>query len=55
LEDLEEADKIAWLKKEEKWIKEIQEDEQLKCGQAYTAKEEAYVAYEGKGGHRGDD
>jgi len=33
------AHKIAWLRKEKKRIKEVQEEEQLKCDQAYIAKE----------------
>jgi hypothetical protein len=54
-EDLKVADKIAWLRKEEKWIKEVQEEEQLKCGQAYIAKEESYVEYEKRGGYGGEN
>lgn len=51
-EALNAAEKIAWLKKESARIKELQEDEQLKCGQAYIAKEESYAEYE-KYGHYG--
>jgi hypothetical protein len=54
-EQLNTTEKIAWLKKEEARIREIQEEEQLKCGKAYIAKEEAYVAYERYGGNGGAD
>lgn len=54
-EDLNTAEKISWLRKEEKRIRDAQADEQFKCGQAYIAKEEAYTAYEKHGGYGGDD
>lgn len=54
-EDLRTAEKIAWLRKEEARIKELQADEQLKCGQAYIKKEEAYAAYEKFGAYGGVD
>ena len=54
-EDLKSAEKIAWLRKEEKRILDEQADEQFKCGQAYIAKEEAYTAYEKHGGYGGED
>ena len=54
-EQLNTREKITWLKKEEARIREMQEEEQLKCGQAYIAKEDAYVAYEKHGGYGGSD
>jgi hypothetical protein len=54
-EDLKTAEKIAWLRKEEKRIRDAQSDEQFRCGQAYIAKEEAYAAYERHGGYGGED
>jgi hypothetical protein len=33
----------------------VQADEQLNCGKAYIAKEEAYAAYERLGGYGGQD
>jgi len=54
-EELSTAEKIAWLRQEESRIRELQEEEQLRCGQAYIAKEEAYVAYERHGGYGGRD
>lgn len=54
-EDLQTAEKIAWLRKEEARIKELQADEQLRCGQAYIKKEEAYGAYEKFGAYGGPD
>jgi len=54
-EDLRTADKIAWLRKEQERIRDMQTDEQFQCGQAYIAKEEAYTAYEKHGGYGGDD
>lgn len=54
-EDLKVADKIAWLKKEENKIRGLQAEEQLRCGQAYIAKEEAYLAYEKRGNYGGTD
>ena len=54
-EDLKTAEKIAWLRKEEKRIRDTQTDEQFRCGQAYIAKEEAYTAYEKHGGYGGQD
>jgi hypothetical protein len=53
-EALDVAGKIAWLRKELDQINEVQEDEQLRCGQAYIAKEEAYVEYEKKGNYGGE-
>ncbi|KAG0652270.1 hypothetical protein D0Z07_1221 [Hyphodiscus hymeniophilus] len=54
-QDLKVAEKIAWLKQEEARIKELQAEEQLKCGQAYIKKEEAYGAYEKFGAYGGAD
>jgi hypothetical protein len=54
-EQLNDAEKITWLKKEEARIREMQEEEQLRCGKAYIAKEEAYIAYEKHGGYGGAD
>lgn len=54
-EDLKTAEKIAWLRKEAARIKKLQAEEQLKCGQAYIKKEEAYAAYEKFGGYGGAD
>jgi len=54
-EDLKTAEKIAWLRKEEGRIREVQRDEQLRCGQAYIKKEEAYAAYEKFGAYGGAD
>ncbi|KAE9375931.1 hypothetical protein N431DRAFT_481128 [Stipitochalara longipes BDJ] len=54
-EHLNTVEKIAWLKKVEARIREMQEEEQLNCGKAYIAKEEAYVAYEKHGGYGGSD
>lgn len=54
-EDLKAAEKIAWLRKEEKRIRDTQADEQFKCGQAYIAREQAYSAYERHGGYGGED
>lgn len=54
-EDLNTAEKIAWLRKEDGRIKELQAEEQLKCGQAYIKKEEAYGAYEKFGAYGGAD
>ena len=54
-ENLKTADKISWLRKEEKRIRDEQADEQFKCGQAYIAKEEAYAAYDRHGGYGGGD
>ncbi|KAE8447146.1 hypothetical protein EG329_011130 [Mollisiaceae sp. DMI_Dod_QoI] len=53
-EALDNAEKIAWLKKENARIRDLQEEEQLRCGQAYIAKEEAYSEYE-KYGHYGGE
>ncbi|CZR67155.1 uncharacterized protein PAC_17054 [Phialocephala subalpina] len=52
-EALNPAEKIAWLKKENARIKDLQEDEQLRCGQAYIAKEEAYAEYDKYGNYGG--
>ena len=54
-EALKTAEKIGWLRNEEGRIREVQADEQLNCGKAYIAKEEAYVAYEKLGGYGGQD
>lgn len=54
-ENLKTAEKIAWLRKEEVRIKKLQAEEQLKCGQAYIKKEEAYAAYEKFGAYGGAD
>lgn len=54
-EELKVAEKIAWLNLEQERIRDLQEDEQLRCGQAYIAKEEAYKAYERRGGYGGPD
>jgi hypothetical protein len=54
-ETLNTSEKIAWLRKEEGRTREVQADEQLNCGKAYIAKEEAYVAYEKLGGYGGQD
>ena len=54
-DDLKTAEKIAWLRKEEVRIREVQRDEQLRCGQAYIKKEEAYAAYEKFGAYGGPD
>jgi hypothetical protein len=54
-ETLKTVEKIAWLRKEEGRIREVQADEQLNCGKAYIAKEEAYAAYERLGGYGGQD
>lgn len=54
-EELKVAEKIAWLRKEEGMIREKQQEEQLRCGQAYIKKEEAYIAYERLGGYGGTD
>lgn len=54
-EDLKTVEKIAWLRKEQKRIRDAQADEQFRCGQAYIAKEEAYTAYERHGGYGGED
>jgi hypothetical protein len=54
-ETLKTSEKIAWLRKEEGRTREVQADEQLNCGKAYIAKEEAYVAYEKLGGYGGQD
>lgn len=48
-------EKIEWLRLEEARIREMQEDEQLRCGQAYIEKEQAYLAYERHGGYGGAD
>jgi hypothetical protein len=53
--DLKTAEKIAWLRKEEVRIREVQKEEQLKCGQAYIKKEEAYKDYEKFGAYGGSD
>lgn len=52
-EALQSAEKIAWLRQENSRIKELQEDEQLSCGQAYIAKEESYAEYEKYGNYGG--
>jgi hypothetical protein len=54
-DELTVAEKIAWLRKEEEMIKNVQAEEELRCGQAYIKKEEAYVAYEKYGGYGGPD
>lgn len=54
-DDLHTPQKIAYLRVEERKIREMQEDEQLRCGQAYIAKEQAYIAYEKHGGYGGVD
>lgn len=54
-EDLKTAEKIAWLRKEEVRIREVQREEQLRCGQAYIKKEEAYKYYEKFGAYGGAD
>jgi hypothetical protein len=54
-EDLKTAEKIAWLRKEEKRIRAGMEDMQMSCGQAYIGKEEAYSAYEKLGAYGGQD
>jgi hypothetical protein len=54
-EDLKPAEKIAWLRKEEVMIRDLQAEEQLRCGQAYIKKEEAYKAYEKLGAYGGKD
>jgi len=53
--DLQPVDKISWLKKEEKRVRQMQKEEQLECGKAYIAKEEAYGVYERLGGYGGPD
>ncbi|KAL2064628.1 hypothetical protein VTL71DRAFT_3765 [Oculimacula yallundae] len=53
-ETLKKADKIAWLRKEEKRIHEVQAEEQAECGLAYIEKEEAYKDYEKRGGYGGE-
>jgi hypothetical protein len=52
-EELKVEDKIAWLNKEATKIKDSQNDKELKCGQAYIKKEEAYVQYEKRGEYGG--
>jgi hypothetical protein len=52
-EALKVGEKIVWLRKEQQRIKDLQEDEQLRCGQAYIAKEEAYAEYEKFGNYGG--
>jgi hypothetical protein len=52
---LNNSEKIVWLKKEEVRIREMQGEKQLNCGKAYIAKEGAYVAYEKHGGYGGPD
>ncbi len=42
------------MRKEEKRIKAMHEEEQLMCRHAYIAKEAAYVEYEKKGGYGGE-
>ena len=54
-EHLEVAEKISWLKNEQQRIRDLQEDEQLRCGQAYIAKEDSYKAYEKRGAYGGPD
>jgi hypothetical protein len=54
-EDLKTAEKIAWLRKEEVRIRQVQREEQLRCGQAYIKKEEAYKDYEKFGAYGGAD
>jgi hypothetical protein len=53
--DLKTEDKVSWLRKEEKKIRDMQAQEKFRCGQAYIAKEEAYAAYEKHGGYGGQD
>ncbi len=53
-ETLQQAEQIAWLRKEENRIQELQAVEQAECGQAYIEKEEAYRLYEKKGGYGGE-
>ncbi|KAK0118582.1 hypothetical protein ONS96_011674 [Cadophora gregata f. sp. sojae] len=53
-ETLQKADQIAWLRKEEKRIHEVQIEEQAECGLAYIEKEEAYRDYEKRGGYGGE-
>ncbi|KAG4436842.1 hypothetical protein IFR05_007691 [Cadophora sp. M221] len=53
-ETLQKADQIAWLRKEEKRIHEVQAEEQAECGLAYIEKEDAYRDYEKRGGYGGE-
>lgn len=52
-EGLDTEDKIEWLNKEAAKIRDLQNEEQLRCGQAYIKKEEAYVQYEKRGEYGG--
>lgn len=52
-EGLDTEDKIEWLNKEAAKIRDLQNEEQLRCGQAYINKEEAYIQYEKKGEYGG--
>lgn len=54
-EDLPAPEKIAWLRREEEGLKELQEAEEARCGQAYIVKEEAYKKYERIGAYGGED
>jgi len=53
-ETLQKADQIAWLRREEKRIHEVQAEEQVQYGLAYIEKEEAYRDYEKRGGYGGE-
>ncbi|KAJ5054540.1 uncharacterized protein L3040_000811 [Drepanopeziza brunnea f. sp. 'multigermtubi'] len=51
---LNKVQQVAWLRKEERRILELQAQERAECGRAYIEKEEAYRAYEKKGGYGGE-
>ena len=46
---------LGWRRRKKTRTREVQEEEHLRCWKAYTAKEEAYVAYEKHGGYGGAD
>jgi hypothetical protein len=52
---LKAKEKVLWLKREEQRIRDEQAHEQFLCGKAYIKEEEAYVAYERRGGYGGPD
>lgn len=52
-EDLDDKEKIEWLRLEGDKIRDVQGEEELRCGRAYIAKEQAYVEYERFGGYGG--
>jgi hypothetical protein len=53
-ETLQKADQIAWLRNEEKRIREMQAEEQVQFGLAYIEKEEAYRDYKKRGDYGGE-